>query len=180
MAFLFTVFLNFGVNQMKKIFPFVQVFSVLSMIMFCCPDLSIAHGTGHRLVRDSAAVTVEFFYSDNEPMSYAEVLVFSPGNSKVEYQNGRTDQKGRFSIYPSEPGVWRIEAGDGMGHKETGIIDVQQEINDEETSYNIKAIDTGNSAVPSIFFRTLTGLSLILNLFLVIYIWKSGVRDLKA
>jgi nickel transport protein len=169
-------FLNFEDNQMKKIYQFGLVFWILSMIMFCCPDFSAAHGTGHRLVTDRAAITVEFFYSDNEPMSYAEVLIFGPQDHQVEFQNGRTDRKGRFSVYPSVPGAWRIEASDGMGHKEEGIIDVKQEIFDEEIAKNIKAIDVDKSAMPSMFLKTMAGLSLILNLFLVIYIWKSGVR----
>jgi hypothetical protein len=39
-------FLNFEGNQMKKIYQFGLVFWILSMIMFCCPDFSAAHGTG--------------------------------------------------------------------------------------------------------------------------------------
>jgi nickel transport protein len=158
---------------MKKIFQYGKVFIIFGSILCCCPDYLIAHGTGHRLVRDSAAVTIEFFYSDNEPMSYAEVFVFGPQDLKVEYQNGRTDQKGRFSIYPTIPGAWRIEASDGMGHKEVAIIKVQQEMIEKATSGNIQVMDSAKSDPPSIFLKAITGLSLILNLFLIIYIWKT-------
>jgi nickel transport protein len=164
---------------MKKACQYFVMIMIFCTFLFCHTDFTLAHGTGHRLITDSAAVTVEFFYSDNEPMSYAEVFVFSPHDSKVEYQNGRTDQKGRFSIYPSVPGTWRIEAGDGMGHKEIGIIEVQKEIIDEATSKNIPALDAGKSAMSSRFLKTITGLSLILNLFLIFYIWKAGKITLK-
>jgi nickel transport protein len=164
---------------MKKIGQYGVFLLIFGMLPVFYPDFAIAHGTGHSLVRERAAVTVEFFYSDNEPMSYAEVLVFGPHDLKVEYQNGRTDQKGRFSFYPSVPGTWRIEAGDGMGHKEVGIIEIQQEIFDEAVPQNIRAVDAGKSAGPSVFFRTVTGLSVILNLFLIIYIWKTGTIALK-
>jgi nickel transport protein len=158
---------------MKKIFQYGKVCLIFGLILCCCPDCILAHGTGHRLVTDSSTVTIEFFYSDNEPMSYAEVFVFGPQDLKVEYQNGRTDQKGRFSIYPTIQGAWRIEASDGMGHKEVAIIEVQQEMIDKTTSENIHVMAIGNSNPPSIFLKAITGLSLILNLFLIIYIWKT-------
>jgi nickel transport protein len=158
---------------MKKIFQYGKVCLIFGLILCCCPDYILAHGTGHRLVTDSSTVTIEFFYSDNEPMSYAEVFVFGPQDLKTEYQNGRTDQKGRFSIYPTIQGAWRIEANDGMGHKEVAIIEVQQEMIDKATSDNMQVMAIGNSKPPSIFLKAITGLSLILNLFLIIYIWKT-------
>jgi nickel transport protein len=158
---------------MKKIFQYGKVFLTFGLILCCCPDYILAHGTGHRLATDSSTVTIEFFYSDNEPLSYAEVFVFGPQDLKVEYQNGRTDQKGRFSIYPTIQGAWRIEANDGMGHKEVAIIEVQQEMIDKATSENMQVMAIGNSNPPSIFLKAVTGLSLILNLFLIIYIWKN-------
>jgi nickel transport protein len=164
---------------MKKTCQYILMILIFCTFLFCYSDFTLAHGTGHRMITDRAAVTVEFFYSDNEPMSYAEVFVFGPHDHEVEYQNGRTDQKGRFSFYPSEPGVWRIEAGDGMGHKEVGTIEVQKEIADEVTSKNIPAMDAGRSAMPSVFIRTITGLSLILNLFLIFYIWKTLRMPMK-
>lgn len=61
-------------------------------------------------------MAVEFFYSDKTPMRYAEVLVFSPENEKAEYQNGRTDQSGRFAFLAETPGEWQMKVNDGMGH----------------------------------------------------------------
>jgi nickel transport protein len=163
----------------KKACQFIANILIFCTFLFCHPDFTIAHGTGHRLIAESSSFTVEFFYSDNEPMSYAEVFVFGPHDLKVEYQNGRTDQKGRFSIYPSVPGTWRIEAGDGMGHKEVGIIEVQKETGDKVTSKNIPAMDAGKSAMSSVFIKTITGLSLILNIFLIFYILRAGKMTIK-
>jgi nickel transport protein len=163
---------------MKKACQYIAKILIFYTFLFCYPDFTSAHGTGHRLITDSAALTVEFFYSDNEPMSYAEVFLFGPHDLKVEYQNGRTDQKGRFSFYPSVPGAWRIEAADGMGHKEVGIIEVQKEIGDEPKIKNVP-MDAGKSATPSVFLKAITGLSLILNIFLVFYILKAGKMNLK-
>jgi nickel transport protein len=97
----------------------------------------------------------------------------------MEYQNGRTDRKGRFSFYPSVPGTWRVEANDGMGHKEVGVIYTQQQTLDGATSDNISAMNANQSAQQSAFLKTITGLSLILNLFLLFYLWKSRKMNMK-
>ena len=81
------------------------------------PISASAHGTGYRILENSRAVVIEFYYSGGEPLSYAQVLIFSPQDRKTEYQNGRTDRKGRFAFYPDIAGAWRIEVSDGMGHK---------------------------------------------------------------
>ncbi len=157
---------------MKTVCQYIVTIFYFCIFLLYQPETTIAHGTGHRLITDPAAVTVEFFYSDNEPMSYAEVFVFGPHDQQVEYQNGRTDQKGRFSFYPSVPGTWRIEAGDGMGHKETGIIEIQKGVPGEAASENISAMGKGKPARPSVFLNIITGLSLILNFFLMFYVGK--------
>jgi nickel transport protein len=162
---------------MKKLMVlFVLIFCTF---LLCHPDFTMAHGTGHRMINDGTAVTVEFFYSDNEPMSYAEVFIFAPNDHKMEYQNGRTDRKGRFSFYPSIPGAWRIEANDGMGHKEVGIIEIQKETSDETTSKTISAMDANQTARQSGFLKMIAGLSLILNLFMLFCLWKSRKMNMK-
>ncbi len=112
-------------------------------------------------------------------MSYAEVFLFGPHDLKVEYQNGRTDQKGRFSFYPSVPGAWRIEAGDGMGHKEVGIIEVQKSQAMKQQLKISRPWMPASQPFRQCLSETITGLSLILNLFLMFYIWKAGKMTLK-
>ena len=81
---------------------FLLIFSVIS---------AHAHGTDYRIVEDAKTVTFEFFYDDREPMQYSEVLVFSPNNDRIEYQNGRTDSKGadfHFILKPQVHGASRL------------------------------------------------------------------------
>lgn len=47
-----------------------------------------AHGTGHRVIRNAGTITVESFYSDQEPMAYAKTMIYGPSDRKVEFQNG--------------------------------------------------------------------------------------------
>jgi nickel transport protein len=44
------------------------------------------------------------------------VLVYAPGGGDTEFQNGRTDARGRFAFLPDRPGVWRVKVDAGMGH----------------------------------------------------------------
>jgi nickel transport protein len=110
----------------------MKSFQTLFLCMSFCvalhlhhPTPASAHGTGYRLINDARTVAVSFFYADGQPMSYAETLVFGPDNDDIEFQNGRTDQNGRFAFYPETPGTWRLVVNDGMGHRAEGIIAVK-------------------------------------------------------
>lgn len=159
---------------MKQASWYVPAFLILAVILCCRPDSAMAHGTEYRFLRDASTVTLEFFYSDEEPMGYAEVLVFGPQDQEVEYQNGRTDRQGRFAFYPETFGTWRIEVDDGMGHKEVGIVEVQGETSRDAEPRDIQTSDARQSGMPSVFIKTIAGLSLILNLAFALYLWKRG------
>jgi nickel transport protein len=88
------------------------------------PPDAAAHGTGFRILDGQRPVAVEFVYSSGAPMAYAEALVWSPGDDGVEYQNGRTDRKGRFAFLPDAPGTWKISVRDGRGHKAVAVCPV--------------------------------------------------------
>lgn len=75
-----------------------------------------AHGV-HGSIEQKHTVVVRFVYSGGEPLSYAQVKVFRPGDNALEYQNGRMDANGFFSFVPDTAGQWRIRVADGMGHR---------------------------------------------------------------
>ena len=116
---------------------------------------AFAHGVLANTISSKAAV-VQFCYVGGEPMSYAEVAVYSPNTQEgdVEFQNGRTDAKGNFAFVPDRVGVWRITASD-MGHK----AELQITVADEGITQAQAA--AGISSLP---LRVALGLSLILNL----------------
>jgi len=43
-----------------------------------------------------------------DPVQFASVKVYAPGNDSVEYANGRTDTEGRFAFVPNRPGTWKV------------------------------------------------------------------------
>lgn len=137
--------------------------------------MAFAHGTGHRIVEHKKTVMVEFFYSDDEPMSYAEVVVFSPLDLKVQFQIGRTDKNGRFAFCPDTNGTWTIEANDGMGHKAV----VKIEVHDLEQRDNLKDIlraskGQDTDAHKDKILKTIAGISIIGNLAFMLFYFKRG------
>lgn len=62
----------------------IMVLCIWMQLLF--PTVLAAHGADYRVTTDKQALAIEAFYSGNEPMSYAEVLVFSPLDGKVEHQ----------------------------------------------------------------------------------------------
>ncbi|MDR0664770.1 MAG: hypothetical protein LBF86_04525 [Helicobacteraceae bacterium] len=110
-----------------------------------------SHGVEVSEVKSSAKV-VRFSYTDNEPMMYAKVKLYSPSSPKVETLKSLTDMNGFFAFVPNEDGKWRVEAQDGMGHRGEITVDTLK------TSLDA---DDKNTSV-STAFRIVLGLSLIL------------------
>jgi hypothetical protein len=74
-----------------------------------------AHGTETRVL-PSGAIAVEFRYTDGRPMVFADAVAFAPGRPSEPAATGRTDLRGRFSLYPDVDGEWSIEVRDAGGH----------------------------------------------------------------
>lgn len=77
----------------------------------------LAHGVvlEHRQV---ASVEVVAQFDTGEPMANAQVIIYAPENPTEAWQQGSTDDQGRFSFVPDEtlPGTWEVmvrQAGHG-------------------------------------------------------------------
>lgn len=152
---------------MKRSAAGCLLFWIFTLLQGFSPQSATAHGTAYRVLgNDPRTVTAEFYYSDKEPIRYAEILIFSPNDPKIEYQNGRTDRQGRFSFYPDTAGTWRIEVHDGMGHKVQASVDVGEKAKSDEESSKQKAMPVAAQSPPdSMFLKIILGLSLIGNMF---------------
>ena len=62
------------------------------------------------------AIIIKASYDNVEPISYAEVKIFSLEKKKIEYQIGRTDANDCFAFLPFSAGVWKVILSDGIGH----------------------------------------------------------------
>lgn len=79
---------------------------------------SFAHSVQYK-VNHKNAVVVEIFFSDGTPFSYENFEIYSPDNTKVPYQVGRTDKYGRIIFIPDKVGYWTVKVFSEDGH---GII----------------------------------------------------------
>jgi nickel transport protein len=114
-------------------------------------------------IEEKAVAAVEFSYSDGEPMAYAEVMVFSPENSEVEHQNGRTDRHGKFVFCTDMPGEWRISANDGMGHRCDSKVEVHRGSLTGQPDAPQDASEVAHPVEGSKTLKIIAGLSLIWN-----------------
>ncbi|SKA72355.1 nickel transport protein [Paucidesulfovibrio gracilis DSM 16080] len=92
------------------------------------PNPSHAHGI-RRINYEQIAQVVEATFSDGTLASYAEVLIYPPGGGDEEFQNGRTDARGRFAFLPDRPGTWLVKVNAGMGHG----FDMEIEVRPDQT-----------------------------------------------
>lgn len=121
-----------------------------------------AHGTGFQLLPDSAVFAVRFFYTGGDPMAYAQINIQGPDQDQPEHQNGRTDCKGIFAFYPTQPGTWVLTVSDGRGHRVRANVEVANHLKPARTN----AVQTNRSISPG-WVEVLAGLSLLLNIALI-------------
>jgi nickel transport protein len=149
----------------------LRVMPALAVLLaFLAPAVGHGHGAGYQIVTDGTAVSLVFHYAGGQPMAYAAVRVFGPGDAEVEFQNGRTDRQGGFSFRPDRAGDWRIEVQDGRGHAVQATVSsaAPDSMNSASVSPPPELRNWRNAAL---------GLSLIGNVFLALWI---GRRRLAA
>jgi nickel transport protein len=165
---------------MKRLAMFFLIGPLLAVIPIGLPKDVGAHGTGHRLLKHEPVVAVEFHYSDDTPMRYAEVMVFSPRDLKVEHQNGRTDRNGKFVFCPDVPGKWLIKVNDGMGHEEKAVMEVGPEAIAGQSENPRTHPASGGSEPLSKALKIIAGLSLIMNVSFAGYFVKRRSTSAKT
>ncbi len=87
------------------------------------PDAQ-AHGVHAERIEGGQGLRVVF--EDGAPMAGAKVKVFAPDAPEKPWQEGMTDQDGRFLFFPSKTGVWRMVVDDGMGHAVAREVDIDE------------------------------------------------------
>jgi len=132
----------------------------LSLIIFCSFP-GWAHDIEHT-IQETKAIAITVYYDGGEPMSYAEVTLYSPLDETVDFQNGRTDSNGCFTFIPDRPGDWKIVVNDGMGHGLVTTIPVQE-------GMKVDIIQSGNPRL----LKLVTGLSAFLGMSGLLFYWRA-------
>ncbi|MCK5599958.1 carboxypeptidase regulatory-like domain-containing protein [bacterium] len=97
---------------------------VLIVLLILPFSLIWCHGVNHEVSK--GAVFIKITYDDGTPMSYSEVILFSPDKQDVEFQQGATDKNGCFAFVPDRVGQWKVVVSDGMGHGVSEIIEIDE------------------------------------------------------
>jgi hypothetical protein len=132
----------------------------MKRVWLLIPAVLAAHDLQVTWQRSGSAVIVENRYAGTEAAPYAAVEVFSPADSKQEFQNGRTDALGRFSFVPDCDGEWKYVVDDEIGHR------VEAKIPVGDASFQ-------SSNVRSPWLTLLAGLGVITGLTGALYGWKA-------
>ena len=75
---------------------------------------ALAHGV-HVQQQSAQAVTVEFTYEDQSPLSFEQYEVIAPQGG-APFQVGRTDRVGRVVFRPDAEGEWLVRVWTEDGH----------------------------------------------------------------
>lgn len=147
-----------------------RIFLLMPAMLLSAP-LLWGHDLSSRIEKAGPAVIVEVTYAGDEAVGYAEVLVYSPADSDVEYQNGRTDANGFFSFVPDRSGEWLFVVDDEEGHRLELPIEV-----------DAAAASSGGGQITAsapTWQKLITGVSFILGITGLLLWWKArqGLRQ---
>ncbi|WP_457640553.1 hypothetical protein [Persephonella sp.] len=134
------------------------------LVLFSIFGFSFGHGVKYNMEYEKAVV-IKVFFADGTPFSYENYELFSPENSKLPYQVGRTDRYGRIVFIPDRTGEWTVKVFSQDGH---GIIE-KIRIDSLSSSETLSVTDN----YPA---KALIGVGIILLFFGVFYL---GVRRNK-
>jgi len=163
--------------------PFESLERIMYRLLICIGGLLsltavvLAHELRLETSPRPPAVLVTASYAGQEPLPYAPVNIFSPGPGGVEFQNGRTDARGRFAFIPDQTGEWRIVVDDELGHRQESSVLITETFLNPDTSSTAGTADPETAAAP-LLWRWLTGISLILGVTGILFWLKA--RRLRA
>jgi nickel transport protein len=126
---------------------------VVLALLAALPLTASAHEVLHAVER-GRAIAVHAYFPDGEDLAYCAFEVFSPADSKVPHQKGRTDRKGWLAFVPQAPGKWRVKVVDGTGHG----LELELEVDAAAAS---GAASTSSVSTAAFVLRPLVGIVVI-------------------
>lgn len=137
------------------------------LLVFVFSSGLLGHGVSHTTLRDAYGIQVH--YEDGNPLEFADVQVFRPGEADLEFQVGMTDENGAFMFKPDTSGSWTVKVSDGLGHGKV-IPVLVDELNPE----------IAGEASLSRIEKIISGLGYILFIFSVWYFYTKWRQDKHA
>jgi len=97
--------------------------SVLVFMWLAVSSSIFSHGV--KIGELSGGVGVKVMYDSKNPISGANVTVYSPLDQKNSFYSGITDKNGCFMFLPNSDGKWKVVIVDKTGHGGIKCIDVE-------------------------------------------------------
>jgi len=126
-----------------------------------------AHGVVYQEVHQGAGILIT--YDNQDPMTFADVEIFRPGETAYEFQTGMTDENGVFMFKPDTTGSWTIKVSDGLGHGQ--VIEL---LVDDLSS------NSPETSAPRRIQKIISGLGYILFIFSAWYFYIQRKRNRHA
>ncbi|MCX6581111.1 MAG: hypothetical protein NT166_13110 [Candidatus Aminicenantes bacterium] len=157
------------------------------------------HGIQLTIIKKYPCIIANAKYHGSRGLAHADVIVRFE-NDKKEFQVGKTDKNGIFCFYPDQTGKWNINVDDGMGHRNTGEVAVENDFFEvlpkpAETGAEVKATgDSQSSPQPQkvqekpvftqndtccYLLKIILGVLLILVITFILYRWKKQKSKVK-
>jgi nickel transport protein len=132
---------------------------MLALIVAAWPAPAQAHALLHRVV-EGQAVTVQFYFPDDDRPLFEPYQVFAPGAERP-FQSGRVNTLGEVTFRPDRPGEWRVEVVTADGHGTQVGVAVGELLETRTVS-----------ASASWLGGTLSGLGWLLGAFGLLALWR--------
>lgn len=94
-------------------------------LLIFIPIFSYSHEVRYSIDFSSSYV-IDLYYANGTKFSFESYEIYKPGNEKVPYQVGRTNEIGRISFVPDISGKWKIKVFSDDGHGANFEIDVKE------------------------------------------------------
>ncbi len=124
---------------MNKKGTFIFIIAILLSGSF----LLYSHGIQLTIFKKYPCIIANAKYHGSRGLAHADVVVRFE-NEKKEFQAGKTDKNGIFCFYPDRTGKWAVNVDDGMGHRNSGEVAVENDFfevlpKSTETGEEVKA-----------------------------------------
>ena len=146
---------------------FMSLLSKILIPVLVFTSTILGHGVSYTILQDGYGIQVH--YEDGNPLEFADVQIFRPGETQLEFQVGMTDENGVFMFKPDTSGSWTVKVSDGLGHGKVIPILVDE--------LNSKVVSEGSLTTLQ---KIVSGLGYILFIFSLWYLYSRWHQDKHA
>jgi len=165
-----------------------RFFAFLAATFLSGTFLLHGHGIQLTIIKKYPCIIANAKYHGSRDLAHADVIVRFE-NDKKEFQAGKTDKNGIFCFYPDQTGKWTLTVDDGMGHRNTGEVAVENDFFEvlpkpAEPSPVPRKVEEKPSLTQNdsccYLLKIILGVLLILVITFILHRWKKQKSKVKS